>query len=140
MVTLPADDTYSIVVDASGTHTGQTSVTLYNVPADPTAALASGTPGTLTTTTPGQNASFTFNGTAGWNLSLKLSASTPIVNLLVKNPDGTTLMVDDAARSVEAVEAAGGKIVQPIGGDAPEITARFLDPGGNVIGLYQEPV
>ena len=35
--------------------------------------------------------------------------------------------------------ANGGEIVQPIGGDAPEITARFRDPGGNVIGLYQEP-
>jgi hypothetical protein len=30
-------------------------------------------------------------------------------------------------------------IVQPIGVDAPEMTARFRDPGGNVIGLYQEP-
>jgi hypothetical protein len=30
--------------------------------------------------------------------------------------------------------------VQPIGADAPEITARFRDPAGNVIGLYQEPV
>ena len=49
------------------------------------------------------------------------------------------IMVDDAEKSVEAVTAAGGAIVQPIGGDAPEITARFLDPGGNVIGLYQEP-
>jgi len=49
------------------------------------------------------------------------------------------IMVDDAAQSVEAVKAAGGEIVQPIGGDAPEITARFLDPGGNVIGLYEEP-
>jgi len=29
--------------------------------------------------------------------------------------------------------------VQPIGADAPEITARFRDPGGNVIGLYQQP-
>jgi uncharacterized protein len=29
--------------------------------------------------------------------------------------------------------------VQPIGADAAEITARFLDPGGNVIGLYQQP-
>jgi hypothetical protein len=27
--------------------------------------------------------------------------------------------------------------VQPVGADAPEITARFTDPGGNVIGLYQ---
>ena len=49
------------------------------------------------------------------------------------------IMVDDAEQSVEAVKAAGGEIVQPIGGDAPEITARFLDPGGNVIGLYEEP-
>jgi len=106
MVTLPADDTYSIVVDASGTHTGSTTVTLYNVPADPTAALTSGNPGTLVTTIPGQNASFTFNGTAGWNLSLKLSASTPILNIIVKNPDGTTLM--------PALGVVGGKWIEPL--------------------------
>jgi predicted enzyme related to lactoylglutathione lyase len=35
--------------------------------------------------------------------------------------------------------ANGGEIVQPIGADAPEITARFRDPAGNVLGLYQEP-
>jgi hypothetical protein len=29
--------------------------------------------------------------------------------------------------------------VQLIGGDPGEMTARFRDPGGNVIGLYQEP-
>ena len=28
---------------------------------------------------------------------------------------------------------------QPIGDDAPEITARFSDPFGNVLGLYQNP-
>ena len=33
----------------------------------------------------------------------------------------------------------GGRIVQPIGADAPELTARFADPDGNVLGLYQEP-
>jgi predicted enzyme related to lactoylglutathione lyase len=49
------------------------------------------------------------------------------------------IMVDSVAASVDAVIANGGEIVQPIGVDAPEITARFLDPGGNVIGLYQEP-
>jgi len=41
--------------------------------------------------------------------------------------------------TIELVKANGGEIVQTIGGDAPEITARFRDPGGNVIGLYQEP-
>jgi len=49
------------------------------------------------------------------------------------------VMVDDAEATVEAIVAHGGEIVQPIGGDAPEITARFRDPGGNVIGIYQEP-
>jgi hypothetical protein len=39
---------------------------------------------------------------------------------------------------VDAVIAHGGAVVQPIGGDAPEITARFRDPAGNVLGLYQE--
>lgn len=49
------------------------------------------------------------------------------------------IMVDSVAAAVDAVVANGGQIVQPIGGDAPEITARFRDPAGNVIGLYQEP-
>jgi len=49
------------------------------------------------------------------------------------------IMVDSVAATVDAVIANGGKIVQPIGADAPEITARFSDPAGNVIGLYQEP-
>jgi len=48
------------------------------------------------------------------------------------------IMVDDAESAVKAVSAAGGEIVQPIGADAPEITARFRDPGGNVIGIYQQ--
>jgi len=49
------------------------------------------------------------------------------------------IMVDSVEAAVQAVSANGGEIVQPIGVDAPEITARFRDPGGNVIGLYQEP-
>ena len=49
------------------------------------------------------------------------------------------IMVDSVAATIEAVVAAGGKIVQPIGADLPEITARFSDPAGNVLGLYQQP-
>ena len=48
----------------------------------------------------------------------------------------TYIMVDDIAAAI----AHGGEIVQPLGADAPELTARFRDPGGNVLGLYQEPV
>jgi uncharacterized protein len=49
------------------------------------------------------------------------------------------VMVDSVADALDAVVAAGGEVVQPIGADAPEVTARVSDPGGNVIGLYQEP-
>ncbi|HET9371066.1 MAG TPA: VOC family protein [Vicinamibacterales bacterium] len=49
------------------------------------------------------------------------------------------IMVDSVEATLERVLALDGTVVQPIGADAPEITARFLDPGGNVIGLYQEP-
>ena len=48
------------------------------------------------------------------------------------------IMVDSVAATIDKVLANGGEIVQPIGADAPEITARFRDPGGNVIGLYEE--
>jgi predicted enzyme related to lactoylglutathione lyase len=47
--------------------------------------------------------------------------------------------VDDAEAAVGAVVEHGGEIVQPIGRDVPEITARFRDPAGNVLGIYQEP-
>jgi uncharacterized protein len=49
------------------------------------------------------------------------------------------VMVDSVAATLNKIVALGGEVVQPIGADAPEITARFRDPGRNVIGLYQEP-
>jgi predicted enzyme related to lactoylglutathione lyase len=49
------------------------------------------------------------------------------------------IMVDNVEATIESVIAHGGELVQPVGADAPEITARFRDPGGNVLGLYQQP-
>jgi len=49
------------------------------------------------------------------------------------------IMVDSVEAAIQKILAQGGEIVQPIGADAPEITARFRDPGGNVLGLYQHP-
>jgi len=49
------------------------------------------------------------------------------------------VMVDSVAATLDVIIGSGGQIVQAIGADAPEITARFSDPAGNVIGLYQEP-
>jgi predicted enzyme related to lactoylglutathione lyase len=49
------------------------------------------------------------------------------------------IMVDDIEETIAAILANGGTMVQPVGVDAPEITARFSDPAGNIIGLYQNP-
>jgi predicted enzyme related to lactoylglutathione lyase len=49
------------------------------------------------------------------------------------------IMVNSVAVTLELILNNGGTLVQPIGMDAPEITARFSDPAGNIIGLYQEP-
>jgi len=63
---------------------------------------------------------------------------------VLKRPPSTTpglllyVMVDSVARTVDAVVANGGEIVQPMGAETPEITARFRDPAGNVIGLVQQ--
>ena len=49
------------------------------------------------------------------------------------------IMVDSVSATLDAIVAGGGKVVQPAGADAPEITARFSDPAGNILGLYQQP-
>lgn len=48
------------------------------------------------------------------------------------------IMVDSVADTLAAIIDHGGQLVQPIGMDEPEITAKFTDPAGNVFGLYQE--
>jgi predicted enzyme related to lactoylglutathione lyase len=81
------------------------------------------------------NGSLAFDDTTGlvsgtWTKRLP---SSPTPGLLIY------IMVDDAEASIETIKANGGEIVQPIGADAPEITARFRDPAGNVLGIYQQP-
>ena len=49
-----------------------------------------------------------------------------------------SIMVDDIRAVVESVTVHGGAIVRPVGKDAPELTAWFTDPAGNLLGLYQE--
>ena len=94
-----------------------------------------------------------YKGVFGWNIRKRSDGSTAFDDatgevsgtwVLGRPPSGKHgllfyIMVDSVAATVDAVVAHGGEIVQPIGADAPEITARFRDPGGNIIGLYQNP-
>ena len=81
------------------------------------------------------------NGTTAFDDAVGEVSGTWIVGRPPSDHPGLLLyiMVDSVQAAVAAVEENGGVIVQPIGADAPEITARFRDPGGNVIGLYQPP-
>jgi predicted enzyme related to lactoylglutathione lyase len=48
------------------------------------------------------------------------------------------IMVTDIEGTIAAIRNAGGEITQPVGADHPEVTARFRDPGGNILGLYEQ--
>jgi predicted enzyme related to lactoylglutathione lyase len=49
------------------------------------------------------------------------------------------IMVDDIRKTIAAIEAQGCEIVHPLGFHPSELIAHFRDPGGNLLGLYQEP-
>ncbi|MCI0724229.1 MAG: hypothetical protein L0338_35495, partial [Acidobacteria bacterium] len=94
--TLPTTGTYTVSVDPESFNVGGLTLTLYDVPPDPTGTIIpGGLPVTITTTTPGQNASLAFSGTAGQRISLKTGSGT-ISNtgwshIVIQNPDGSWL-------------------------------------------------
>jgi predicted enzyme related to lactoylglutathione lyase len=50
-----------------------------------------------------------------------------------------SVMVDSVAGTLDTIVAQGGEVFTPIGEHPSEITARFRDPYGNILSLYQEP-
>jgi predicted enzyme related to lactoylglutathione lyase len=94
-----------------------------------------------------------YQKTFGWNVRTRANGSVAFDDTtgqvsgswVIGRPPATApgilfyIMVDSVESSAAAVAKNGGEIVQKIGMDAPEITARFRDPGGNIVGLYQEP-
>lgn len=48
------------------------------------------------------------------------------------------VMVADLAAAVDAVRAAGGRVVRTSPPDSAESFAWFADPAGNVLGIYQQ--
>ena len=50
-----------------------------------------------------------------------------------------SIMVANAAATIEAITTSGGMIVQPVNPDEHEVYALFRDPAGNILGIYQQP-
>jgi hypothetical protein len=74
--TLPSTGTYSLTIDPPYMTTGSATFTLYNVPPDVTGTITPGSSFVTSISTPGQNANYTFDGTAGQRISLKIGPST----------------------------------------------------------------
>lgn len=94
--TLPATGTYSILVNPTLSWTGSVNLTLYDVPPDITGTITPGGPTvTVATTVPGQDATLTFNGTAGQRVSVltrNITAWDMYASLL--GPTNTSLFSD----------------------------------------------
>jgi len=97
--TLVSAGTYMIFVDPWDTATGSVTFTLNDVPPDATGSITvGGTPLTLTTTVPGQNAKPTFNGTADQQVSVAFTSNTMgTVAVTLLKPDGTSLTSSTSA-------------------------------------------
>ncbi|HVD66654.1 MAG TPA: hypothetical protein VNB65_07145 [Gaiellaceae bacterium] len=136
-VVLPANGTYTIVLDPQYDTVGSADVNLYTVPADLSGAITPGTPLTVTTTAPGQNAKYTFTGTQNQRYSLNLTGVTMTsVKVSILKPDNTQL-------TIKTVDTAGGFLEPfklPVGG----VFKVFVDPqssyfGSITLGLYLVP-
>jgi subtilisin family serine protease len=90
--TLPSAGTYTILVDPQAAATGSMTLTLYNVPPDAGGTIAfGGSSPTVTMSTPGQNATVTFDAQAGQRASVKLDTTVSSAYVSLLNPDGSVL-------------------------------------------------
>lgn len=101
--TLPTTGTYTIVVDPSGIYTGNITLKLMSYL---TGTLnLDGTATTSTITTVGQNALYTFSGTAGQWISFGFTAVTiSSANVTLYKPDGTYLTATSIGTSGGALD------------------------------------
>jgi hypothetical protein len=143
---LPATGTYTIVIDPKLLSIGQAWLQLFVVPADTTGTVATnGTPSTVTTTGPGQNALLTFSGTAGQRVSgiLGNSLYTSLVQVSILNPDSTLLYSPavpvgafDAFIDTQTLPTTGTYtvLVDPQGVDTGSLDIRLYDVPADVNG------
>ena len=127
-LTLDTTGPHTILIDPWGSYTGSVTVTLYNVPADVSASLTIGGAGTpIAIAAPGQNASFTFAGTAGQKVSLNITGVTVgFSTAYLRKPDGTDLAVANVSPPSGFVDT----LTLPLSGTY----SIFIDPAGNNTG------
>jgi YD repeat-containing protein len=133
---LPLTGTYTIFLDPVSTYTGTITVTVS------TELTGTITPGgaavPITISRVGQNARYTFIGTAGQTISLGITAVTmTALNISLINPDGSTLVAPTSFGT------SGGAIdsqVLPVSGTYTMLIDPYIAYTGNVtLTLYNQP-
>jgi hypothetical protein len=135
--TLPVTGSYLVRVDPSGTSTGNATVSLYDVPPDPVHTVTIGGPAAaVATSAPGQNATVTFEGTAGQQVTVRLADNTMgLVTIKLLRPDGTTQTTRTSSAAIFATStvtlAVSGTYtisVDPSGANVGIINVRVTNP------------
>jgi hypothetical protein len=139
--TLATIGTYVVTIVPSGSYAGSLSFTAYNVPADvsgTTTPTAGGGVSNISITGPGQNAKYTFSGTAGRRVFLNLTASTLASGYAaILDQNGSPLAVTAFntsggyidALTLPATSAAYSVAIDPTGANTGNITATLYDLG-----------
>jgi YD repeat-containing protein len=104
-MTLTVSGSYTITINPASYFTGSVTLNLYTVPSDISeTASVGGDEVTVTTTTPGQNANVTFNGTANQSVSIKFTSVSLGGNVLIKHPAGdiiSSIVLSSSVRTIE---------------------------------------
>jgi hypothetical protein len=125
--TLPSNGTYKIMLDPQGTAKGSATLKLYTVPNNlDVSATADGSDNAVTIGTPGQNAQFSFSGTAGQRVAVDLPDVMSNAKVSIRKPDGTNLL--------SPVAVTDGAFLGPKTLPANGTYKVFLDPQGNSTG------
>jgi YD repeat-containing protein len=139
--TLPVTGTYTVDVDPRSHETGGLTFLLATVP-DNTGTTTIGTPTTITTTVIGENATRTFTGTAGQQLTLAVSDNTYTsngVDITIRQPSGSSVASlfafgSTAFRDVFTLPVTGTYTVDvdPRSQQTGGLTFLLADVGGSV--------
>jgi hypothetical protein len=129
-LSLPTDGTYTLLVDPDGATTGTATVMMYTV-ADVTGTIAAGGPPvTVKTTTPGQNARYTFTGTSGQIVAVQASKG-------VFEGCGTTIAIlkpDDSPLGSPQAICGGGGFLDQLSLPTDGTYTLLVDPDGATTG------
>ena len=136
--TLPSSGTYALKVDPPNGTTGSATFMLYNVPPDVTGTVSPGSTFVTGISAPGQNAKYTFNGTAGERISLKVGPSTMSMGFVsITGPTGAAVVNNTPFASFEAFADARAL---PATGTYTLTVDPYTDATGSAtISLYDVP-